>query len=122
MINWRKCTYYSEYWLNEWLGDRNAFNPNKRYLINQLLRPTEDLMKFISRHRLEEVLVNRWEYNRYMAYVAKVVESGNVYAVNALDLEGILICCGQSMASRLLVWSTPFPASPATCSVRDMLR
>lgn len=101
IARWTKCKALSAYWLSQWMGDDDAYNPNRVFLQNQIARPMLVLEDFILKQSYSKAAENGWEFLRYMTYMAAVLDAGKVQAVLSLDPQGVLRCCSEVIVMRL---------------------
>lgn len=101
---WKKCSYFTEYWLTRWNGGNLTYNANKIYLRNQLSRPIHVLKDVVLKQDLAQILKDEWLLARYMAYIARILDDGDLRAIYALDPVSIFICCEEMLVVQLLGW------------------
>ena len=101
IARWRNCQCICNYWFCKWVGAGKAFNPNRDYLEKQLMRPMDVLNDFILEKELDQFHCDGWQYIQYMAYLAKIIEKGDLSFVYSLDSWEIVLCCRPVVAARL---------------------
>ena len=65
-------------------------------------RPMLTLYDFITKNELKAMQLNSWKYFQYMAYLARVLEVGDLSLLMELDISEILQCICRAGAARLL--------------------
>ena len=99
---------FSDFWLMRWVGSSTCYNPNYEYLRGQLERPLHVFKDFIRVKDMKALDENSWAYCQYMAYLARVLEMGNISLLLELDAMEIYTCICCVAAARL-----PFTTTPA---------
>ena len=107
LVRQRNTKVLSNFWLMHWVGNSTCYNPNYDYLRGQLERPIHVFKDFIEMKDMKALDKNSWAYFQYMAYLARVLEMGNVSLLLELDAMEIYACIWRVAATR---W--PFFAIP----------